>query len=122
MQQVSALVKEYVPPDAAKVQAAVKAGKVTPDKGAEGGLATLTFSDYAKPEDQLKLGFDPAAKKLRSYNVNSYLEKPDEPVTLAVNFDSLPDGTNYPKEIVLDASKENIVVKITNSGYAKIQP
>jgi hypothetical protein len=122
MQQTAALVKEYVPPDPAKIQAAVKAGKVSPDKGAEGALATLTFSDYVKPEDRLKLGFDPAAKKLKTYNVDSYLEKPDEPVTLAVRFDSLPDGTNYPKEIVLDASKENIVVKITNSGYTKIQP
>jgi hypothetical protein len=37
----------------------------------------LTFTDYAKPEDQLKLGFDSAAGKLRSHNVNSYLEKPD---------------------------------------------
>ena len=39
--------------------------------------------------------------------------------TLAVNFDSLPDGTNYPKETVLDAKAKQIQVKISNSGHKK---
>jgi hypothetical protein len=96
MEDVAALVHQYVPPDPAKIQAAVQAGKAAPERNAEGGLTAMTFKDYAKAGDQLSLGFDPVAKKIRSYNVASYLDKPEDVVTLAVSFDSLPDGTNYP--------------------------
>src|SRR6185436_6285993 len=94
MQEVVALVHQYVPPDPAKIQASAKAGKAAPERSAEGALTALGFSDYAKAGDKVLLGFDPAAKKIRSYNVASYLEKPEDAVTLAVSFDSLPDGTN----------------------------
>jgi hypothetical protein len=40
-------------------------------------------------------------------------------VTLVVSFDSLPDGTNYPKETVLNAKRKQIQVKTNNSGYKK---
>jgi hypothetical protein len=119
MQDVVALVHQYVPPDPAKIQAAAKAGKAAPERSAEGGLTALTFSDYAKAGDKVSLGFDPAGKKIRSYNVASYLDKPEDAVTLAVSFDSLPDGTNYPKETVLDAKAKQILVKISNSGHKK---
>jgi len=119
MQDVVALVHQYVPPDPAKIQAAAKAGKAAPEKSAEGGLTALTFSDYAKAGDKVSLGFDPAAKKIRSYNVASYLEKPEDAVTLAVSFDSLPDGTNYAKETVLNAKSNEVQVKISNSGHKK---
>ena len=74
---------------------------------------------YPMGDDKVSLGFDPAAKKIRSYNVASYLDKPEEAVTLAVSFDSLPDGTNYPKETVLDAKAKQIQVKTSNSGHKK---
>jgi hypothetical protein len=119
MQQVGALVHQYVPPDSAKIQAA---GKAAPDRSAEGGLTAMTFSDYTKTGDHLALGFNPATKKLSSYNVTSYLDKPENAVTLAVSFDSLPDGTNYPKETVVDAKSKQIQVKINNSGYKKLGP
>jgi hypothetical protein len=120
MQQVGALVHQYVPPDPAKIQASAKAGKAVPDRSAEGGLTALTFNDYAKAGDNLSLGFNPATKKIQSYKVASYLDKPENAVTLAVSFDSLPDGTNYPKETVVDAKSKQIQVKIDNSGYKKL--
>ena len=119
MQEVVALVHQYVPPDPTKIQAAAKAGKAAPERSADGGLTALTFSDYAKADDKVSLGFDPAAKKIRSYNVGSYLDKPEEAVTLAVSFDSLPDGTNYPKETVLTAKSKQIEVRVNNSGHKK---
>ena len=119
MENVAKLVHEYVPPDPAKIQAVVKGGKAAPERSAEGGLTALTLTDYAKAGDKLSLGFDAAAKKIRSYNVASYLDKPEDAVTLRVSFDSLPDGTNYPKETVLDAKAKQILVKISNSGHKK---
>jgi hypothetical protein len=118
MEQVAALVHQYVPPDPQKIQAAQSAGNVQPAAGGAG----LTVKDYAKPGDSLAIGFDPAAKKLSSYKVNSYVEKPkDDAVTLAVTFAALPDGTSYPQQVVLDASAKKIQVKLTNSGHTKVK-
>jgi hypothetical protein len=119
MQQVAALVHEYVPPDPQKIQAAQAAGNVSAQPS--GGVTTLTIKNYNKPGDSLALGFDPAAKKIRTYTVNSFLKDPkDDPVNLAVTFASLPDGTNYSEQSVLDAPGKKIEVKVTNSGYKKI--
>jgi hypothetical protein len=120
MQRVAALVHEYVPPNPQKIQAAQSAGNVATQPSA-GGLTALTIKNYAKQGDSLALGFDPTAKKLRSYDVNSYLKDPkDDAVKLAVTFASLPDGTNYAAESVLDATGKKIQVKVTNSGYKKV--
>ena len=120
MEKAAALVHEYVPPDPQKIQAAMAAGKIATQPASGQGVSTLTITDYVKPGDKLILGFDPVAKKLRSYQVQSYVEKPkDDAVKLAVTFASLPDGTNYPQQTVLDVAAKKVNVKIVNSGYAK---
>jgi hypothetical protein len=114
MEKAAALVKEYVPPDPQRIQAVQAAGNVDLQP------PTLTFKSYYKPQDSLALGFDPAAKKIRTYNVNSYVEDPkDDVVTLAVTFGSLDDGTSYPQQVVLDVKNKNIQVKVDNAGYKK---
>jgi hypothetical protein len=108
-----------VPPDPQNIQAAEAAGNVSVQPGAQGAV-TLTIKNYLKMGDSLALGFDTAAKKMSSYNVNSYVEKPkDDMVTLAVTFGRLDDGTSYPQQVVLDAKAKNVQVKITNAGYKK---
>jgi hypothetical protein len=120
MEKAAALVHEYVPPDPQKIQAAAAAGKISTQPASGQGVSTLTITDYVKPGDKLILGFDPVAKKLRSYQVQSYVEKPkDDAVNLTVTFASLADGTNYPQQTVLDVAAKKINVKIVNSGYAK---
>jgi len=115
MEKVAALVHEYVPPAPDKIQAAQAAGSVSALPS--GGIA---IANYVKPDDLLSIGFDMAAKKITTYKVNSYVEKPKEDeVTLTVTFGRLADGTSYPQETVLKAAAKNVQVKVTNSGYKK---
>ncbi|HEY7293073.1 MAG TPA: hypothetical protein VH583_24775 [Vicinamibacterales bacterium] len=117
MEKVAALVHDYVPPDPQKIQAAQAAGHVTmPGAGSN----ELAIADYVKPNDKLAIGFDMAAKKIATYKVNSYVEKPKEDdVTLNVTFGRLADGTSYPQTTVLDVAAKKIQVKVTNSDYKK---
>ena len=118
MEQAAALVHQYVPPDPQKIQEAQRAGNVAVQPAA--GVTTLNVKSYVKAGDSLTLGFDPAAKAMRSYAVQSYVEKPkDDDLTLSVKFNSLPDGTTYPETIVLNVTAKNVVVNVTNSGYKK---
>lgn len=119
MGEVTALVKQYVPPDPAKIQAAAQGGKVVLNKESAPGIAELAISDYAVPSDKLSIAFNSGTKQLAGVNINSLLGKDKDPVTLAVRYASLPDGVNYPAETVLTAAAKQIQVKITNSGYKK---
>ena len=47
----------------------------------------------------------------------TYLDKPDDRVTMNVQFAELPDGTTYQSSTTLDAPAKKVVVKIDNSGY-----
>jgi hypothetical protein len=49
--------------------------------------------------------------------VNTYLDKPDETVTLAVQMSTLSDGALYAAETTLNAAAKDITVVIQNSGY-----
>jgi hypothetical protein len=119
MERVGALVHEYVPPDPQKIQTAVAAGNVAVQPGSS-GVAVLSFKNYLKQGDSLAIGFDAASKKITSYDVQSYLDDPQKDVvTLAVTFDSLPDGTNYPAKTLLNAKAKQIEVQVTNANYKK---
>jgi hypothetical protein len=63
---------------------------------------------------------DPAANRLLGLNVNSYVDKPEEPVTLAVQMATLPDDALYAGKTTLDAKAKNIQVVITNSGHRPV--
>ncbi|HTH53756.1 MAG TPA: hypothetical protein VL495_07390 [Edaphobacter sp.] len=120
-ERLKALIGEYVPPNRDRIQDAFQAGNVT--FAPSGGLTAIDINNYYKPGDKLVFSFDSTAKKIRSINVNSYLDDPKtDIVTLAVNFASLPDGTNYSANTDLKAESKNIEIKTVNSNYQKITP
>jgi hypothetical protein len=121
MQQVQSLLSMYVPPNPELIQQAMQKQNVSIDKTMGSSLTNIVFKNYAKEGDQMTLGFDAAAKKIATINVNTYMDKPGDAVTLAVRMNSLPDGTNYAQQTMLNATAKQIQVTTTNSNYAKLQ-
>ncbi len=119
MQQVQGVITLYVPPDAQRMQRAFQSGNVSFDKPVGGDTVNLIFTNYAQPGDKMTIGFDTTTKKIQTINVNTYLDQPQDVVTLAVHFDTLPDGTNYAQNTVLNATAKQLQVSTTNSNYAK---
>lgn len=119
MQQVQGIIALYVPPDAQRMQRAFQSGNVSFDKPVGGDAVNLVFANYAQPGDKMTIGFDTTTKKIQTINVNTYLDQPQDVVTLAVRFDTLPDGTNYAQNTVLNATAKQLQVSTTNSNYAK---
>jgi len=119
MKGAVALVKTYVPPDPAKIQAVKQAGKISLDMpGADSG-ARLNLRDYSKPGDMLSVEVDPTSNRVMGLTVTTYLDNAKDAVTLIVRFLSLQDGTGYPATEVLVAKAKNLTVNVTNSGYRK---
>jgi hypothetical protein len=119
MKQAVALVKSYVPPDAARIQALKDAGKISLDLPGAGRGARLNLSGYTKPGDVLSVEVDPASNRVVGLTVATYLDGAKDSVSLNVRFSSLQDGTGYPATEVLVAKAKNLAVNVTNSGYRK---
>lgn len=116
MERAAALIHAYVPPDPAKIQAAKDAGRITTNPPADGKVR-LVISQYQQPGDSVTVDLDAAANRLTGLGVNTYLDKPDEAVTLAVQMSALPDGAIYAAQTTLDVKAKNITVVIQNSGH-----
>jgi len=121
MQQVQSLLSMYVPPNPQLIQQAMQKHNVSIDKTMGSNVVQLVFKNYAKQGDQMTLGFDSATRKISTVNVNTYMDNPQDVVTLAVQMASLPDGTNYAQQTVLNATAKQIQVTTSNSNYAKVQ-
>lgn len=120
MGQVKVLLSKYVPPNPQAMQQSFQSGKASLTPNPSSGTVQIVFKDYALPGDQMTISFDPAAKKVTSVNVNTYMDNPKDVVTLAVQFASLPDGTNYVQQTVLDATAKSLQVTTTNSDYTPL--
>ena len=119
MEQVQALVRQYVPPDPEKMQKAYAAGNAAVDQSTPGSVQ-MTFKNYVQSGDSLAFTFDEASKKMSTLNINTYLNAPSDAVTVAAQFASLPDGTSYPSQTTVHAAAKNLTVTTTNSNYQKI--
>jgi len=118
MGEVKGLLSMYVPPDPQKMEQAYQSGQASLNP--QGGLVNLVFRNYAQQGDQMTLTFDPAASKVISLSVNTYMGQEKDAVTLQVQMATLPDGTNYVQQTILNATAKKLVVTTTSSNYQKM--
>ena len=118
MQDVKSVLAMYVPPDPQRMQQAYQAGNMALNPAP--GAVNLVFTNYAQPGDKMTLTFDTAAKKITALSVDTYMGEAKDKVDLQVHMGSLPDGTNYAQQTVLNASAKQITVTTTNSDYQKL--
>jgi len=116
MEKAAALIQQYVPPNPAQIQKAKDAGqmKVQPQPD---GKVRVEFRNYVQPNDQMSIDVDAKAALLSGLSVATYLEKPEDAVTLNVRFATLADGSSYTAQTALEAKAKNIRVVVENSGH-----
>jgi hypothetical protein len=119
MERAASLVHHYVPPNPDDIDNAKIGGKVAVRPG-QAGRVRLELTDYIKPGDLLAVDVDGAANRLVGLSVRSYLDTPEDVVTLNVELGALADGTSYTAQTTLDAKAKNIRVVIQNSGHRPI--
>jgi len=115
-----ALVKQYVPPDPAKIEAAKAAGRVSVTPPDPKGQVRMVIKDFVKAGDSLTLDVNAASDQISGVTVATFTEKAKDAVGLKVLFGSFADGTVYPSKIQLEVAAQNLAVAIENSGYKKV--
>jgi hypothetical protein len=119
MADVKVVLGMYLPPDPQKMETAKQAGNLSVNPVPPSAV-NLIFRNYAQPGDQMTLTFDTIAKKVAALGVNTTLGASQDPVTLQVQMASLPDGTNYAQQTVVNAAAKQLVVTTTNANYQKL--
>ena len=116
MEKAATLIHQYVPPSPERIQKAKDAGNVKLLPQPE-GKARVELRNFVQPSDLLAIDLDAKASNLTALSVETYLEKQEDAVTLAVGFSTLADGTSYTARTTLEATAKNISVVIENSGH-----
>jgi hypothetical protein len=119
MKSAVGLVKSYVPPDPAKIQAAKDAGNVSVQVLEPGKRAQINFRNYQQAGDNLAVVVDIANNIVAGVGVSTYLDSPADIVTLDARMGQLNDGTIYTSDITLAASAKKLTVTVQNSGYRR---
>ena len=115
-----ALVKQYVPPDPARMQAIKDQGVQRIEVLDNASRLRAEFPGFLKKGDLLSVDVDPNANRILGVAVSSYLEDdPEDAVTLNVTFGTFQDGTSYPAKIELDCQSKKLEIVIENHGYHK---
>ncbi|MHC1767265.1 MAG: hypothetical protein AB9869_23795 [Verrucomicrobiia bacterium] len=89
MKSAVALVKTYVPPSPAKIQATKDAGNVSIEVLDPGKRARLNFKSYEKPGDNLGVEVDLTSNRPLGVKVATYLDDTSDAVTLDVRMGQL---------------------------------
>ncbi|HET9251564.1 MAG TPA: hypothetical protein VFP58_05550 [Candidatus Eisenbacteria bacterium] len=123
MKEAVALLRQYAPLDPAKIQAAKDAGNLSISTPAPDGGVKVTIKNYLKAGDEVTIDIDGAKNTLKGFGISSYVgdatAKEKSPVTAAIAYAALPDGTIYPAKESLVISAQKLSVDIQNSGYKK---
>jgi hypothetical protein len=119
LESTVALIQEYVPPAPDRIQVVMNAGTASLAQAGTQRVAFI-FPGYVKSGDALTVTFDKAITALQQIDVKTYLEKPEEPATLRVTMQALPNGISFPGSIVLKIVDRKLEVRVTKSNYQKL--
>ncbi len=117
MHRAVAVVQSYVPPSPSRIQNAIDAGKLAVSPA--GQRINLNFRDYLKAGDTLSVSIEAPTSRLLGVSVSSYLDSPDDPVSLEARMGVLPDGTLFTDKTTLNAPARDLTIIIENTGHRR---
>ena len=116
-----ALLDQYSPLEAARLQTAKNTGNVSVSVPGADNRVRITIKNYLKPGDVVELEVDGAKNTLQSVSITSSMEQENAkgPVAAKVTYAAMADGTLYPAQQVLDLKAQSLKVDVENSSYTK---
>jgi hypothetical protein len=105
--------------DIDRMQKVFESGDATVEMRSGSNLASFVFHDYIKSGDGVALTFNPASGRLTNYTVTTYLDYPDDNMSVNSRFSVLPDGTSYIEEQILVLARGQLQLKATNFAHKK---
>jgi hypothetical protein len=120
MERTLSMIERYVPPSLERLKSVANQGNAS-FRATGPDAIELQFKDYVKKGDSVTFALDLGAQRISRAIVNTYLAEEDkDAISLTVDFQTLPDATNYPATKVLNVAAKQIVVKVQSNNYQKV--
>jgi hypothetical protein len=118
--QIASLAQSYAKPDPDKIQQAYQQGNILVGPTGMPNEARLVIHNYLKQGDSVTFVLNRAQKAVQNIQVSSYLDDPQDAVTISAQFAQLPDGTNHVSSMVVNGVSKQLTINIQNSNYHKV--
>jgi hypothetical protein len=118
MTEVHEVAAMYLPLTPEKLQEAMQNDQANVGRDGTDNNA-ISVSGYSKPGDQLTLHLNPPTQQVQSISVKTFLDTPDDPLTIALQFSKLDDGTTYPSVTTIEAPSKKISITTLSSDFSK---
>jgi len=118
--QVAALAQSYAHLDPQKLQQLYQQGNISLGSGGAPGVVRMVIHNYLKQGDTVTLVFNRSQKALQSINVASYLDNPQDAVTISAQYAQIPGGPNHVDTMTVNGVSKHLTVTTQNSNYQKM--
>jgi hypothetical protein len=115
--QIKALIQQYVPPDKDMLGQAAQKGNIALGPAGAPGQYRLVLTNYVKQGDNMTLVFDKGRKALVGVTIASYLSDPKDAVNVSVTYAAIPGGPNHVASQSIDGVSKQLTIVIANSLY-----
>lgn len=118
--RVAALAQSYAHLDPQRLQDLFQQGNITLGSGEAPDLVRMVIHNYLKQGDSITLDFNRAQKTMQSMEVASYLDNPQDAVTVSAQFAQEPGGPNHVARMTVNGVSKQLTVDVQNSNYQKM--
>ena len=117
--EVAALAQSYGQPEPGRVQRLFEQGSVLLGSAGSNEVK-LVINGYQKPGDSVTIVFNKTQKTIQSLHIATYLNDPQDAVTISEQYAQLPNGPNHVASTVVDGVSKQLTVQMQNSNYQKM--
>ncbi len=118
--EVAALAQSYGQPEPGRVQQLFEQGSVLLGSAGLPNEVKLVINGYQKPGDSVTIVFNKTQKTIQSLHIATYLNDPQDAVTIDEQYAQLPNGPNHVASTVVDGVSKQLTVQMQNSNYQKM--
>jgi hypothetical protein len=118
--EIAALAQSYGQPEPGRVQQLFEQGSVLLGSAGAPNEVKLVINGYQKPGDSVTIVFNKTQKTIQSLNIATYLNDPQDAVTISEQYAQLPNGPNHVASTVINGVSKQLTVQMQNSNYQKM--
>ncbi|MGA9182326.1 MAG: hypothetical protein WB117_15310 [Candidatus Acidiferrales bacterium] len=119
-QEIAALAQSYAQPDPGKFQQLFDQGNVMLGSAGMPNEVKVVVSGYLKQGDSVTIIFNKEQQAIQSLQISSYLDDPQDAVTISAQYAQLPNGPNHVASMIVNGVSKQLTVQMQNSNYQKM--
>jgi hypothetical protein len=118
--QIAALAQSYAQPDPGKLQQMFDQGDVLLGSAGSPYEVKVVVNGYMKPGDSVTIVFNKTQHAIQSLQISSYLNDPQNAVTICAQYTQLPNGPNHVASMEVNGVSKHLTVLMQNTNYQKL--